>query len=98
MRHLIGVVLLWAAIPTPGIADEIAIPARDLSAKSPNVAAEYPDFGDLTLCVGRNGFMEWSAEVEGGAYYVHVLYCSGEPRPCGCGSAAECSTATCSAR
>jgi hypothetical protein len=82
MRHLVGVVLLWASIPAPGIADEIAIPARNLSAKSSNVAAEYPDFGDLTLCVGRNGFMEWSAEVEGGVYYVHVLYCSGEPRPC----------------
>ena len=82
MKYLAGVVLLWAPIAVPGIADEVVVPARDLSAKSPHVAAEYPDFGDLTLCVGRNGFMEWSAKVEGGVYYVHVRYCSGEPRPC----------------
>ncbi len=83
MRFLFSVVLLWAAIPSPviGRRSRRRRPA-DLSAKSPNVAAEYPDFGDLTLCVGRNGFMEWSAEVEGGVYYVHFLYCSGEPRPC----------------
>ena len=82
MRFLFSVVLLCAAIPSPVIADEVAIPASHLSAKSPSVAAEYADFGDLTLCVGRNGFMEWSAEVEGGIYYVHFLYCSGETRPC----------------
>ena len=66
----------------PARADEVAVLARDLSARSDNVAPEYPQFGNLTLCVGKGGFMEWAAEVRGGPYYVHFLVCSGEPRPC----------------
>ena len=34
----------------PVWADEVAVLARDLSARSDNVAPEYPQFGDLTLC------------------------------------------------
>ncbi len=63
-------------------ADEVAVPARNLSRRSENVAAEYPQFGNLTLCVGEGGFMEWTPEVQGGPYYVHFLYCSGQHRPC----------------
>ncbi|MHC4181177.1 MAG: hypothetical protein ACYSWU_27075, partial [Planctomycetota bacterium] len=58
------------------------IPARKLSARSKNVAPEYAQFGSLTLCVGTGGFMEWTAGLEGGPYYVHFLYASGQRRPC----------------
>jgi hypothetical protein len=63
-------------------ADEVAIPARNLSQQSANVAAEYPQFGNLALCVGEGGFMEWTTEVQGGPYYLHFLYCSAQHRPC----------------
>jgi len=73
--------LLVSAAP-PALAEDLVIPARKLAARSQNVAPEYPQFGNLTLCVGTGGFMEWTAEVEGGPYYVHFLYASGQHRPC----------------
>ena len=63
-------------------AEDVSLPARELSARSSNIAAEYAAFDNLTLCVGKGGFMEWAIEVQGGAYSVHFYYCSGEPRPC----------------
>ena len=65
-----------------GFADEVAILARDLSARSEHIEPVYPQYGDLTLCVGRGGFMEWTAAVRGGPHYIHFLYASGEHRPC----------------
>ena len=82
MKTSLGLTLLAVAASIPARAEDVAIPARQLSARSTNVAAEYGQFGNLTLCVGRNGFMQWTAEVEGGSYYVHFFYCSGENRPC----------------
>jgi len=32
--------------------------ARALTGASQNIAPEYPQFGDLTLCVGQDGYME----------------------------------------
>jgi hypothetical protein len=63
-------------------ADEVPVLARDFTVGSANMAAEYPQFGNLTLCVGKQGFVEWSFEVDGEDRYVHFLYCSGERRPC----------------
>jgi len=82
VRKAAFLVLSIALAATPARADQVAVPARELSDRSENIAAEYPQFGNLTLCVGRGGFMEWTVEVEGGPYYVHFLYCSGEQRPC----------------
>jgi len=75
-----AILIGFAAVRAPG--DEVAVAARDLSARSQNISPEYAGFGNLTLCVGEGGFMEWAFEVEGGAYYVHFLYCSGQRRPC----------------
>jgi len=71
-----AILIGFAAVRAPG--DEVAVAARDLSARSQNISPEYAGFGNLTLCVGEGGFMEWAFEVEGGAYYVHFLYCSGQ--------------------
>jgi hypothetical protein len=60
----------------------VTIPAKQLSGRSANISAEYPQFANLTLCVGQGGFMEWVFDVQGGSYYVHFLYCSGQRRPC----------------
>ena len=76
----VGVLIGLAAVRAA--ADEVAVAARDLSARSQNISAEYAGFGDLTLCVGSGGFMEWAFDVRGGSYYIHFLYCSGERRPC----------------
>jgi hypothetical protein len=72
----------FLALLSPCAAQDTAIPARDLSARSKNIAPEYPRFGNLTLCVGSDGFMEWTAELDGGKRYVHFYYASGERRPC----------------
>jgi len=80
-KVVLTAVLICAGAGGPR-ADEVTVPARRLSDQSQNIAAEYPQFGNLTLCVGRGGFMEWAFEVEGGRYWLHFRYCSGEPRPC----------------
>jgi len=77
---LLALLVVWSA--TDVAADEAAIPANRLSARSTNVSPEYPQFGNLTLCAGTGGFMEWTADLEGGPYWLHFLYCSGEKRPC----------------
>ena len=82
MKEAVLAVLLMGLSPAASQAEEVAILARDLSARSQNISPEYAGFGNLTLCVGRGGFMEWAFEVKGGSYYVHFLYCSGERRPC----------------
>jgi len=74
--------MMASLVASPAAADDVTILARDLSAKSENVAAEYPQFGNLTLCVGQAGSMQWNAKVDGGVYYIHFFYCSGERRPC----------------
>ena len=63
-------------------AEQASVPAHALSVRSPNVAPEYAAFDNLTLCEGKNGFMEWTVHVQGGLYSVHFYYCSGEQRPC----------------
>ena len=75
------IVMLSAAAPR-ALAKDAAILARDLSARSSNIAPEYAQFGNLTLCVGTNGFMEWAAELDAGVHYVHFFYAAGERRPC----------------
>ncbi|MHC4399538.1 MAG: carbohydrate-binding protein, partial [Planctomycetota bacterium] len=82
MKKTSYLALLVALAAARAPAGEVAVLARNLSARSENVAPEYPQFGNLTLCVGKGGFMEWTVDVEGGDYYVHFLYCSGEKRPC----------------
>ena len=79
MRPALCLLLLLGSSAT---AEQVVIPARELSARSGNVAPQYAQFGNLTLCVGTNGFMEWTARLPGGSYYVHFLYASGQPRPC----------------
>jgi len=74
--------LLIVLAATQAPADEVAVPARNLAGRSENVAPEYPQYGNLTLCVGEKGWMAWAIGVEGGPHYLHFLYCSGEPRPC----------------
>ncbi len=74
--------LLLLVVASPLAAEEVVIPAYRLSDQSKNVVAKYPQFSDLTLCVGEGGFMEWAAELTGGSYYVHFLYASGEGRKC----------------
>ena len=82
MKKAILAVLLIGSGAVGSQGEEVAIHARDLSARSQNISPEYAGFGNLTLCVGRGGFMEWEFEVAGGSYYIHFLYCSGERRPC----------------
>jgi hypothetical protein len=62
--------------------DDVVVPARNLTAASKNIAPQYPQFGNLTLAVGKQGFMEWTVAVEAGRYHLHFLYASGESRPC----------------
>ena len=79
----VWVVLTLTVLPVvAAVADEVTIPAKQLSGQSPGVSAEYPQFANLTLCAGQGGFMEWAFDVQGGSYYVHFLYCSGQRRPC----------------
>ncbi len=82
MKPIICLVL-WFGVALPSaMAEGVTILARNLSAKSQNISPEYEQFGNLTLCVGSGGFMEWNARVDGGTYYVHFFYASGERRPC----------------
>ncbi len=82
MKPVPCLLLLLVSAATAAAAEQVVIPARQLSARSGNVAPQYAQFGNLTLCVGTNGFMEWTAELQGGPCYVHFLYASGQPRPC----------------
>ena len=62
-------------------AEEVLVRAHALSARSQNVSPRYAAFDDLTLCVGRGGFMEWTVNVRSDrAYYIHFFACSGERR------------------
>jgi len=80
---ILGLVLAGAnACGGAAGSDDAVIPAAGLSAASANIAPHYRQFGNLTLCVGRGGWMEWSADLHGGRCYVHFLYASGEVRPC----------------
>ena len=81
-RVISSVLCIIALLTTRAPAEEFVVAARNLAAQSENVVPEYPQFGNLTLCVGENGQMAWAVEATGGPYYVHFLYCSGEPRPC----------------
>jgi len=74
------ILLLGATVPAG--AEDVSIPARNLSAKSQNIAAQYRQFDNLTLCVGTGGFMQWTADVRGGTYFVHFYWCAAESRPC----------------
>jgi len=81
MRKVLGAVLLLVfAVPAAG--EQVNILARNLSAKSDNIAPEYRQFDNLTLCVGTGGFMEWTAKVRGGEYYIHFDWCGAQSRPC----------------
>jgi len=82
VKKAVLAVLLMGSGAVASQAEEVAILARDLSARSQNISPEYTGFGNLTLCMRRGGFMEWSFEVAGGSYYIHFFYCSGEGRPC----------------
>ncbi len=81
-RRIGGLILLFGSTALHAPAEEVHILARDLSGRSSNVAPEYARFDNLTLCVGKKGFMEWTATVRGGPYYLHFYYCSRERRPC----------------
>ena len=82
MKPPLYTILLLAAAASPAPAENLNIPASNLSAKSANVSPEYRNFDNLTLCAGNSGFMQWTAKVDGGPYYVHFYWCSGERRPC----------------
>ena len=66
MRSTICLTLWLAVTVSSAVAEDVTILARKLSAKSENISPEYEGFGNLTLCVGGGGFMEWNARVEGG--------------------------------
>ncbi len=82
MRPISCILLILAVAASRAVAEEIPIHARNLAARSKNIAPEYTAFDNLTLCVGRDGYMEWAADVRGGEYWIHFRYCSGERRPC----------------
>ncbi|MHC4167354.1 MAG: hypothetical protein ACYSWQ_10390, partial [Planctomycetota bacterium] len=66
MSHLVGSLKATIALALTvfwigaAVADEVTIPAKQLSDRSANISAEYPQFANLTLCMGRGGFMEWA--------------------------------------
>ncbi len=62
--------------------EEIAIPAYSLSGSSDHRAPVYAQSGGLTRCSRPDGFLAWTVELGGGPSYLHILYASGEPRPC----------------
>ena len=56
MRLTVCATLLLLGVWIPAaLAEEVTIPARELSARSDNIAAEYAQFDNLTLCVGQGG-------------------------------------------
>ena len=82
---LVAVAVLGASGPARG--EEVAVLARNLSASSKNVVAVYDQFGGLTLCKGTRGFAQWTVDLKTPYTdkfrgYLHVLYASGERRPC----------------
>ena len=53
--------------------DEIVIPARNCSARSPNVKPADPAWDDLMVCYGAEGFVEWTFDLSAaGDYYLHT--------------------------
>ncbi|TWT80316.1 hypothetical protein CA13_17290 [Planctomycetes bacterium CA13] len=60
----------------------ITIAARQLSEKSDIVVPIENRWDGLVVCHGAKGMLQWRADVpDGGDYYLHFLYTSGEQRP-----------------
>jgi len=78
---------VWLAISVLGAgesayADTIAIPARDLSAKSKNVVPVDKRWDGLVVCHGTDGMQQWTVDIrKPGPHYLHFHYASGERRP-----------------
>jgi hypothetical protein len=76
---MIGLLCSCLALAAP---DDWVVPARNHSAKSPNVMPVDPDYSDLVVCHGNNGMQQWVVELPAaGPYYLHAYYASGETRP-----------------
>ena len=76
------VVLLSVLLPGQAFGEEVVIPARKCSARSPNVVPADPGWDDLMVCHGGQGFVEWAFDLEAaGDRYMHVFVTSGEHRP-----------------
>lgn len=63
-------------------AEEVAVLARNHSAKSPNVVPVEGAYSELVVCHGNNGMQQWVVELkEAGNYYLHAYYAAAEARP-----------------
>ncbi len=84
MRFLSCVFIVLVIGGTPLVqAEQVAIPAGAMSAKSSNINATDSSWSGLAVCNGGQGFEQWTAEVkQSREYYIHWRYCAGESRPC----------------
>lgn len=77
MAHFAFSVLILTGAACCGLAADIVIPARELSAKSKNVVAEDSTFSGLVVCHGRNGMQQWQFDLQqSGRQLIHVYYTS----------------------
>ncbi len=61
---------------------DIAIAARDHSARSKQIVPVDDKWSGLVVCHGINGMQQWKFKLtEAGPYYVHVYYASATSRP-----------------
>ncbi|MGL4944502.1 MAG: hypothetical protein ACRC46_15075 [Thermoguttaceae bacterium] len=73
--------VFFAAISGVLSAADVLIPAENMSSRSDGVNPRDGNWSNLAVLHGQSGFVEWTAQVEtSGAYYVHILYASGESR------------------
>jgi hypothetical protein len=64
------------------VAETVAIPAREHSAKSSNIVPADPGWDQLVVTHGDRGMQQWTVQLQnGGPYFIHVQYASGQRRP-----------------
>ena len=80
--QLIFLLAIFSGISSYVLADDVAILARDHSAKSPQVVPVEMMYSGLVVCHGANGMQQWQFDLkEAGKYYIHGYYASAEERP-----------------
>lgn len=78
----LSVLLVGSAWLGRAAGEDVVIPARDCSARSPNVQPADAGWDGLMVCHGTQGFVEWTFDIRAvGDYYVHAYVTSGEQRP-----------------
>jgi hypothetical protein len=76
------VLLLAAMAVSNAVADSVAVPARELACKSPNVVPVEQNWDGLVVCHGKDGMQQWEFEIRSpGPHFVHFQFASGENRP-----------------